>query len=185
MWQGRTIAVRPVRVVEDVPHHHRAFYFSPGSRWLNDPRHAGEVRFSDGAWELEPAVLDRPVLSFALPETAYAVLLSWDPGWRFEGYYVNVQSALRERDGAFEYTDWFLDARIPPTRDGYEWKDERELGEAVERGLLTPDHAHEVRWAGERAVEQVLLREPPFDLDWAAWRPDPEWGPLDLPAASV
>lgn len=182
VWQGRTLAARPVRVVEDVPHHHRAFYFSPGSRWLNDPRHLGEVRFSEGDWELEPAVLDRPVLSFALPETAYAVLLSWDARWRFEGYYVNIQSPLREHDGAFEYTDWFLDVRIPPARDTYEWKDEHELTEAVERGMLTEGQSHDVRWAGERAVEQVLLGEPPFDLDWAAWRPDPAWGPLDLDA---
>ena len=46
-WQGRLTALRSVRVVEDVPHHHQAFYLAPGSRWLNDPRHMGEVRFLD------------------------------------------------------------------------------------------------------------------------------------------
>ena len=153
-------------MVEDVPHHHRAFYFLSRLTLAERPRHDGEVRFSDGGWQLEPAILDRPVLSFALPETAYAVLLSWDPGWRFEGLLRERPVAAAQRDGAFEYTDWFLDVRIPPERDRYEWKDEHELLEAVERGILAEDHAHEVRWAGERAVEQVLLREPPFDLDW-------------------
>ena len=181
VWQGRPIALRPVRIVEDVPHHHRSFFFAPGSRWLNDPRHMGEVRFLDAAWELEPAVLDLAVLSFAFPETAYAVLLSWTPDWRFRGYYVNIQSPLRAHEGTLDYTDWFLDVRIPPTRDAYEWKDERELAEAVERGMLSGAEAHDVRWAGERAIEQVLLHEPPFDVDWSSWRPDPSWGPLSCP----
>jgi len=181
VWRGRAMSLRPVRIVEDVPHHHRAFYLSPGSRWLNDPRDHGEVRFHDGPWELEPKVRDRPVLSFAFPETAYAVLLSWTADWTFEGYYVNIQSPLRERDGALEYTDWFLDVRIPPARNTYEWKDEDELVEAVGRGLLTEADARDVRWAGERAIEHVLLWEPPFDHDWTSWRPALAWGPLDLP----
>jgi hypothetical protein len=180
-WHGRTLSLRPVRIVEDVPHHHRAFYLAPGSRWLNDPRDRGEVRFLDEPWELEPKVRERPVLSFAFPETPYAVLLTWSAAWAFDGYYVNIQSPLHEHDDVLEYTDWFLDVRIPPGRDGYAWKDEHELDEALARGLVTPAVAHGVRWAGERAVEQVLLREPPFDEDWTAWRPDPAWGPLDLP----
>lgn len=182
VWGGRTLAVRPVRVVEDVPHQHRAFYLAPGSRWLNDPRELGEVRFRDDPWELQPEVTDRRVLSFAFPETPYAVLLTWGTEGRFEGYYVNIQSPLRERDGAFEYVDWFLDVRIAPARDAYEWKDETELAEAVARDMLTEDDSRGIRRAGERAVEHVLLREPPFDRDWEAWLPDPTWGPLDLAA---
>jgi hypothetical protein len=85
-WQGRLTALRAVRVVQDVPHHHRAFYLSAGSTFLRDPREPGEVRFSDEAWQLESRERDRPVLSFAFPETAYAVLLSWEARWRFEVY---------------------------------------------------------------------------------------------------
>jgi uncharacterized protein DUF402 len=180
VWRGRTLAVRPVRVVEDVPHRHLAFYLAPGSRWLNDPRDLGEVRFRRDAWELSPEVSDRRVLSFAFADEAYAVLLTWGADERFEGYYVNIQSPLRERDGAFEYTDWFLDARIAPARDAYEWKDEPDLAEAVARGLLGEGDARSIRRAGERAVERVMLREPPFDRDWEAWLPDPTWGPLGL-----
>ena len=183
VWQGRSVALRPVRIVEDVPHHHRAFYLALGSTSLLDPRAQGEVRFLEGAWTLEPATADDHTLSFAFPETPYAVLMSWSDGWGFKGYYVNIESPLRgEGSGAvLEYTDWFLDVRIPPGRDRYDWKDEHELAEAVARGMLTPAEAHEVRWAGERAIEHVLLHEPPFDVDWSSWRPDPAWGPLELP----
>lgn len=185
-WLGRTLALRPVRVVEDVPRQHRAFYLSLGSRWLNDPRDHGEVRFLDVPWELERAIAQRHVLSFAFPDTPYAVLLSWTAEWDFRGYYVNIESPLRiAADRALEYTDWFLDVRIPPTLDRYEWKDEHELEEAVARGILTPAEALDVRWAGERAIEHVLMREPPFDQDWLSWRPDPWWGPLDLPGEAL
>ena len=138
------------------------------------------MRFHDGPWEMETVVRDRPVLSFAFPETPYAVLLSWTTDWVFRGYYVNIQSPLRLHDGGFEYTDWFLDVRIPPGLDTHEWKDEHELSEAIERGLLTEAEAHDVRLAGERAIEHVLLHEPPFDFDWPSWRPDSSWGPLDV-----
>lgn len=182
VWRGRPLAERKLRVVEDVPGHYRAFYLAPDSRFLNDPRDHGEVRFHDGPWELEPVVGDRPVLSFEFPES-YAVLLSWTAEWEFRGYYVNIQSPLRLAEPhTFEYTDWFLDVRIPPALDSHEWKDEHELAEAVARGLLTGAEALEVRESGERAIEHVQQRKPPFDEDWSSWRPDPAWGPLHVMA---
>ena len=71
-----------------------------------------KVRFSDEEWQLETRERDRPVLSFAFPETAYAVLLSWDASWRFEGYYVNIQSPLRLREGRAAVADG-LAAHLP------------------------------------------------------------------------
>ncbi len=181
IWRGRVIAARPVRIVEDVPHRHRAFWFAPGSRWKNDPREHGEIRFYDGTWELEDTVLEGGVLSFAFPQTGYAVLMRSDAQGTFTHHYVNLQSALRRSPVGFDYTDHFLDVRIPIDRSSYEWKDEDELAEAVSRGMVSERSAHDIRWAGERAVEHVLLREPPFDLDWHAWRPDPGWEALSLP----
>jgi hypothetical protein len=181
VWGGRPLAERRVRVVHDMAGHHRAFYLAPGSRFLNDPRDHGEVRFHDGPWEMETVVRYRPVLSFAFHDTPYAVLLSWTEDWLFRGYYVNIQSPLRLAEpDTFEYTDWFLDVRIPPALDSHEWKDEHELAEAVARRLLTEAEAVEVRRAGELAIEHVQERKPPFDRDWSSWRPDPEWSPLDV-----
>ena len=181
IWRGRVVAARPVRIVEDLPHRHRAFWFAPGSRWKNDPREHGEIRFYDGTWELEDKVLEGGVLSFAFPQTGYAVLMRSDAQGTFTNHYVNLQSPLRRSPVGFDYTDHFLDVRIPIDRSSYEWKDEDELAEAVARGMISERSAHDIRWAGERAVEHVLLREPPFDLDWPAWRPDPGWEALSLP----
>ena len=180
MWHGRVLAARPLRIVEDLPDRHRAFWFVPGTHWMNDPRHDGEVRFLDGAWELEPLVRERGVLSFAFPDSAYGILMNTDDEGRFTGYYVNIQSPLQRWDGGFDYVDWFLDVRIPIDRSTYAWKDEDELAEAIGRGLITSDEALGIRWAGERAIEHLLLREPPFDLDWEDWRPDPAWTPPTL-----
>src|SRR6187399_1448799 len=112
VWHGRVVAARPLRVVEDLPDRHRAFWFVPGTHWMNDPRHDGEVRFLDGTWELEPLVRERGVLSFAFPDSAYGVLMNTDDEGRFTGYYVNIQSPLHRWDGGFDYVDWFLDVRI-------------------------------------------------------------------------
>ena len=180
-WRGRTLAARPVRIVEDLPHHHRAFWFAPGTRWKNDPRDHGEVRFYDGAWELEDLILEGGVLSFAFPETSYAVLMRIDATGTFTHYYVNIQSPLRRSPVGFDYVDLFLDVRIAADRSSYGWKDEDELQEAVDRGMVSEREAHDIRWAGERAIEHVVLREPPFDRDWAAWSPDPSWEPPSLP----
>ena len=88
VWRDRVLAARPLRVVHDGDDH-RSFFFVPGTAWKNDPRDHGEVRFLDGPWELEDLVRTRPVLSFAFPERAYAVLLTWSPD-------VGLRGLLRE-----------------------------------------------------------------------------------------
>jgi hypothetical protein len=52
------------------------------------------------------------------------------------------------------------------------WKDEDEPAEAVEIGLITAEQAAEFRAEGERALEWLLSRRPPYDRDWLSWRPD-------------
>jgi hypothetical protein len=43
---------------------------------------------------------------------------------------------------------------------------------AVEIGLFTARAAAEFRAEGERALEWLLSRRPPYDRDWLSWRPD-------------
>jgi hypothetical protein len=43
---------------------------------------------------------------------------------------------------------------------------------AVEIGLFTALAAAEFRAEGERALEWLLSRRPPYDRDWLSWRPD-------------
>ena len=53
----------------------------------------------------------------------------------------------------------------------WRWKDEDELEEALAAGLVTADDAEAFREEGERALEQLLRREVPYDEPWEDWRP--------------
>ena len=85
----------------------------------------------------------------------------------------------------FDTQEHVLDVLIPADRSTWSWKDEDELASAVADGLFTAEEADRFRAAGERAVEQILLREPPFDEDWEGWRPDPAWPTPALPDAAA
>jgi hypothetical protein len=121
------------------------------------------------------------MLSFAFPDTPYAVILGYDDDGRLFEYYVNLQTPLASSPAGFDTVEHLLDVTIPPDRSTWSWKDEDELEEAVASGLFTEEDAAWFRYWGERAVEHVLLREPPFDRDWSAWRPDPAWDAPTLP----
>ena len=121
------------------------------------------------------------ILSFAFPQTPYSVLATWEPDTgAFGGWYVNLQAPLARTDVGFDTTEHVLDVLIPADRTTWTWKDEDELSDAVAEGLFSPAEAERFHVAGERAVEQILLREPPFDEDWEAWRPDPTWPAPEL-----
>ena len=152
----------------------------PGSRFLNDPRDHGEVRFHDGPWELETVVRDRPVLSFAFPDTPLrgAALVDGRLG-ASAGYYVNIQSPLRSRATAPSSTrtgSSTCASRRPSTPTSGRTSDE--LAEAVARGLLTGAEAREraIGPANGRS-STCCVREPPFDRDWSVVAPRPVVGP--------
>jgi hypothetical protein len=69
---------------------------------------------------------------------------------------------------------------IAPDRSRWEWKDEAELVEAIALGLFTEADAAAFHAAGERAIEHVVQRQPPFDREWDRWRPDPSWPTPEL-----
>ena len=94
---------------------------------------------------------------------------------------MNLQTPLVRTSVGFDTVEHLLDVTIPPDRSSWSWKDEDELAEAIAHGLFTEEDAAWFRYWGERAVEHVLLREPPFDEDWSAWRPDPAWEEPSLP----
>ena len=186
LWQGRVFEARPAIVVADDAAGAR-FYVPSVVTSLQPVGEDGvPLRLPAAAWRLEPNEWHhRRVLSFAFPDTPYAVLATWDAQTdAFNGWYVNLQDPLRRTEIGFDTRDHVLDVLIPADRAAWSWKDEDELAEALALGLFTEADAERFRWAGERAVEHVLLREPPFDEDWEDWRPDPEWGVPELPAES-
>ena len=109
------------------------------------------------------------------------MIIGYDRDARLDTYYVNLQTPLVRSPAGFDTVEHVLDVVIPPDRSTWTWKDEDELAHAVDRGLFSEEEAEWFRSWGERAVEHVLLREPPFDEDWTAWRPDPGWADAELP----
>jgi Protein of unknown function (DUF402) len=181
VWDGRVWYARPAVVVMDEPNL-QMFHVPPGVRCKEPVGADGTpLRIPTEGWTLADA--DRGetgMLSFAFPDTHYAVILGFDGGDLSE-YYVNLQSPLVRSPAGFDTVEHLLDVRILPDRSGWSWKDEDELAQAVGRGLFTAEEADRFHFWGERAVEHVLLREPPFDRDWSGWRPDPGWDAADLP----
>jgi predicted RNA-binding protein associated with RNAse of E/G family len=183
VYRGVIWTARPAIVVED-RFDYRSFFVPPRNRYRSPIGPAGEpLRLPTSDWSLIDAGSSaKRILSFAFPDTPYAVLLSWDEATdAFAGWYVNLQAALRPTSMGFDTVDHVLDVVIEPDRLDWRWKDEDELTEAVGLGLFTPEDAGWSRWWGERAVEHVLLRQPPFDLAWEGWRPDPAWPAPALP----
>ena len=95
---------------------------------------------------------------------------------------MNLETEPRRTSIGFDYTDHALDVLVSIDRTTVTWKDEGELDEAVGLGLFTQEEASSFRRDGDRAVEKLVNREPPFDRDWTDWRPDPSWTAPDLPA---
>jgi hypothetical protein len=174
VWQGRVFEARPTIVVEDGSE--QTMLLLPGGVRCGIPVGADgrELRLPDRPWHLEVRPRgEQPILSFAWPETPYSVLL-WTTGDR-RVWYVNLQDPLARTPLGFDTTDHALDVVVELDRSSWRWKDEEELTEAVRDGLFTPEEAADFRAWGERAVDRVLSRQPPFDRDWDDWRPDPGW----------
>jgi hypothetical protein len=183
IWNGRVWYARPATVVRD----------GANVTMLHVPPrvHAKEPVDALGAPLRIPTTSDwgfrdtprgnTSMLSFAFPDTPYSVILGYD-GEGLREYYVNLQTPLVRSAAGFDTVEHILDVTIPPDRSSWSWKDEDELAEAVDVGLFSEEEAGWFHYWGERAVEHVVLHEPPFDEDWSGWRPDPAWEEPALPA---
>jgi hypothetical protein len=181
VWRGRVFEARPTTVVQDEPA--QTMLLLPGGVRCGLPIGADgrELRLPDRPWRLEIRPRGpEPFLSFAWPDTPYSVLL-WTTSDDRKVWYVNLQDPLTRTPLGFDTIDHALDVVIELDRSAWRWKDEEELAEAVRNGLFTPEEAAEFRSWGERAIDRIASREPPFDQDWTGWRPDPAWHHPRLP----
>jgi hypothetical protein len=182
VWDGRVFEARPCIVVEDRVDQTTLFVPRGASGAVPVDEGGARLHVPSGVWRWSRRPTTSAVLSFAWPEVPYAVLLIWSPNDKRPRWYVNLQAPLARTTLGFDTTDHVLDVLITSDRSGWRWKDEEELAEVVSLGLFSPEEAAGFRTWSERAVEHVLLRRPPFDVEWDGWLPDPAWPTPELPA---
>lgn len=177
VWRGKTWELRPAIVVHDDVDL-IALLTPPGEPAQTPLRADGtRMRLPKEEWTLGPVLTyEEPVLGLHVPGTDHSVLLVWEADWSPRDWYINLESDLLRTNEGFECDDRVLDVVVAPDMSTWLWKDEDELEEAVEIGLFTQEQAAEFRAEGKRALEWLLSRRPPYDRDWLAWRPPPEWG---------
>jgi hypothetical protein len=186
--RGRLWAARPMTVVLDADDGWR-FFLPMGNRWLGPAgakEHLVRLKAPGASWTVEERRwTEAHVLSFAWPGAGAAVLHFWDGDWNPTCWYVNVEAPLRRFELGFDTFDHDLDIVIEADRSSWRWKDEEDVATGVELGVYSPDQARAFRREAERALRRVLDREPPFDREWADWRPDPSWPLPKLPAPVI
>ncbi|MEU7841706.1 DUF402 domain-containing protein [Micromonospora sp. NPDC049114] len=104
----------------------------------------------------------------------HVVWVCWDREGAHLGWYVNFQRPYVRAGATVQYMDYALDLRVAP--DGTAtWKDEGDLAQLTSRGLVPPESVRSMRAEGVALSRAALRRDPPFDVRWTDWRPDPNW----------
>ena len=182
VWREKVWSARPVTVVHDQKD--LVVLFMPkGVKWKMPVTLNGEnLRLPGAGWRLVDARHPHDSMTLSTPGADHSVRLHWSSDHReLVEWYVNLEEPLRRSPHGFDFMDLVLDIVMSPDRLEWHWKDEDELEEAQQLGLISRERAGELRAEGERAVELIQSRKPPFDRDWECWRPDPSWPIPDLP----
>jgi len=181
-WGDAIFEARAAIVVQDLPEQTMLFVPAHVVCAIGYDDEGVELRIPDRPWHLELRPRgDFGILSFAWPDTSYAILLLLNDDGSPRGWYVNLQTPLARTPVGFDTVDHALDVLIALDRSSWTWKDEDELAEAITLGLFTEADAASFRSWGERAIEHLVRRQPPFDVDWEDWRLDPAWPAPELP----
>lgn len=180
VWRGRIWGARAATIVDDRDEL-TTFFVPPDSPRMMPTRDGRLLRIPEVPFELALGTTGtRPILSFGRSDAWSGTLLFFGPDGSADHWYVNLQEPLRRTVIGFDSLDLKLDVVVE--LDGtWRWKDEDELKEAINRGVIAADVEARLRAEGERAVARIARREPPFDRDWTTWRPDPAWAPPVLP----
>jgi hypothetical protein len=178
VWRGKTWELRTAIVAEDSDEL-IALYTPPSTDALVAVDAEGKtlrMPISDD-WSLEGArTFTSGLIGVHVPGTHHSLLAIFDPPPGYGPWYINIESDLERTDAGFKYEEHVLDVVVERDLSAWRWKDEDELEEAVALGMFTQVEADEFRAEGERALEWLLSRRPPYDRDWLSWRPPAEWG---------
>jgi len=185
IWDGRVWSARPEIVVKDTPEL-VALWKPKGAIWKR-PRNpdGGEVTpqtRKDRQWVMaDTEWYGEGNLRLNVPGSLFSVLVFWNEGWEKVSYwYINLEEPLTRTGRGFDYLDMLLDAVVEPDLKNWRWKDEGELKEAIEIGIISRKRAQELHKEGERAVNILRTGSSVYN-GWEKWRPDPSWKVPVLP----
>jgi len=77
--------------------------------------------------------------------------------------------------------DQELDIVVKPDLSEWVWKDESRFAKAQEMGIFSEQQACEIRAEGERVIQRIRAKAPPFNNGWENWFPPAEWPIPSLP----
>jgi len=172
VWHGRVWRVVSCRVVEDSAAR-IVLWLARGSAGKYASRPDGsEIRIPTGDWRLEDRRGSRDALAVFRPGGRHSIWHFWRDDGSLDHWYVNFERPLRRTPIGFDFHDEKLDLIVEPSGT-WRWKDEDELEQAAQLGLVDADDV--------RAEAARVLDAWPFPTGWEDWRPDPAWAPSDLP----
>ena len=183
VWRNKVYSIFPVRVVQDsqtwtalcLPR--QAFALWPHTH------EGGTIRIPVDEWVLDGGPWEGgDVLYLVQPGLGCKFGMSWDDNHIFQGWKIDLVEPVRRTPLGFDYMDQLLDIIVSADRSTWYWKDEDEVQEAQARGIFTAEQVSDLYRRGERALQLILKNEPPFDVGWENWNPDPAWlVTFDLP----
>jgi hypothetical protein len=185
VWDGRTWEVRCGFVIEDTPDV-VALYTPPSAPAITAVAPDGKrLRLPPPEWAMAEVTVppNRRFVAVHPWGEEHSVLVIFDGEWKQVCWYINLESNSRRTPLGLEYEEHVLDVVVQPDLSSWRWKDEDEMAEAVQRGLFTEEQAAQYRSDGERALEWLLARRPPYDRPWEEWRPPDGWGSPRLPGS--
>lgn len=176
IWEGKVWSGRPQIVVQDSPDL-LALYIPAGTLWRKPVTlEGGTLRIPKQQWKLVDESQKVETLRLVTPGAAHSVLVLWRPGFsEFLKWYVNLEKPLTRTYLGFDYMDLALDIVISTNQTEWRWKDEDEMQEAVNEGLISSELAHELREEGESVLKSMRASKSPFSDGWDLWRPDHIW----------
>ena len=178
--------LKPVTVVEDSAAVISLFLQAGTPTLMSKPNVAGAPKpWNPGEWELIEAAWDRwNTLYLQVPGEWRSTWVMWSPDWRFLGWYVNLQEPLRRTRWGFDVRDLQLDILVAADRT-WKWKDEDDFERSIECGLISAEHAAQVRESAAASIRDIECGAWPFETEIADWRPDSGWARRSLPDLAI
>lgn len=176
---GRVFHALPVRVVRD-DDELCAWWIAPGTPCIypDATDEAGALLPRSGWSTRTHTWFGNGNLDLARPGERRSVRLFWNGDGSFRGWYVNLQEPIRRMPHGFDFRDLALDLLVAPDLT-WQLKDEDHLEQGAAMGIFSGEELRAVHEERDGVLERL---DELFPTGWEAFRPDPGWTTLALPA---